>query len=299
MDKVSYDYYRIFYYVAKYGSISRAAEILHSNQPNITKYMNNLESQLGCRLMTRSNKGVTLTPEGEKLYVHVQIAYSQLREAENELSGVGKMRTGTIRIGATETALYGVLLDVLAKFRAAYPGIRLHITNGSTSSTAAALRKGLLDLAVVTSPTDSLPDIQSTPLLAFKEILVAAACSDYSKERRINPSEVFTYPIVSLGRHAKTYEFYSHLFLPYGLEWQPDIDLATSDQILPMVRAGLGIGFVPEFMAMRDLEQKVIVPIEVVGLKPERTIVLLEDKTKCLSAAAAALREMMLSDAKG
>lgn len=299
MDKVSYDYYRIFYYVAKYGSISRAAEILHSNQPNITKYMNNLESQLGCRLMTRSNKGVTLTPEGEKLYIHVQIAYSQLREAENELSGVGKMRTGTIRIGATETALYGVLLDVLAKFRAAYPGTRLHITNGSTSSTAAALRKGLLDLAVVTSPTDSLPDIQSTPLLAFKEILVAAACSDYSKERRITPSEVFTYPIVSLGRHAKTYEFYSHLFLPYGLEWQPDIDLATSDQILPMVRAGLGIGFVPEFMAMRDLEQKVIVPIEVVGLKPERTIVLLEDKTKCLSAAAAALREMMLSDAKG
>ena len=297
MDKVSYDYYRIFYYVAKYGSISRAAEILHSNQPNITKYMNNLESQLGCRLMTRSNKGVTLTPEGEKLYVHVQIAYSQLREAENELSGVGKMRTGTIRIGATETALYGVLLDVLAKFRAAYPGIRLHITNGSTSSTAAALRKGLLDLAVVTSPTDSLPDIQSTPLLAFKEILVAAACSDYSKERRISPSEVFTYPIVSLGRHAKTYEFYSHLFLPYGLEWQPDIDLATSDQILPMIRAGLGIGFVPEFMAMLDLEQKVIVPIEVLGLKPERTIVLLEDKTKCLSAAAAALREMMLSDA--
>ena len=298
MDKVSYDYYRIFYYVAKYGSISRAAEILHSNQPNITKYMNNLESQLGCRLMTRSNKGVTLTPEGEKLYVHVQIAYSQLREAENELSGVGKMRTGTIRIGATETALYGVLLDVLAKFRAAYPGIRLHITNGSTSSTAAALRKGLLDLAVVTSPTDSLPDIQSTPLLAFKEILVAAACSDYSKERRITPSEVFTYPIVSLGRHAKTYEFYSHLFLPYGLEWQPDIDLASSHQILPMIRAGLGIGFVPEFMAMRDLEQKVIVPIEVLGLKPERTIVLLEDKTKCLSAAAAALREMMLSDAK-
>lgn len=298
MDKVSYDYYRIFYYVAKYGSISRAAEILHSNQPNITKYMNNLESQLGCRLMTRSNKGVTLTPEGEKLYVHVQIAYSQLREAENELSGVGKMRTGTIRIGATETALYGVLLDVLAKFRAAYPGIRLHITNESTSSTAAALRKGLLDLAVVTSPTDSLPDIQSTPLLSFKEILVAAACSDYSKERRITPSEVFTYPIVSLGRHAKTYEFYSHLFLPYGLEWQPDIDLATSDQILPMVRAGLGIGFVPEFMAMRDLEQKVIVPIEVVGLKPERTIVLLEDKTKCLSAAAAALKQMMLSEAE-
>ena len=298
MDKVSYDYYRIFYYVAKYGSISHAAEILHSNQPNITKYMNNLESQLGCRLMTRSNKGVTLTPEGEKLYAHVQIAYSQLREAENELSGVGKMRTGTIRIGATETALYGVLLDVLAKFRAAYPGIRLHITNGSTSSTAAALRKGLLDLAVVTSPIDFLPDIQSTPLLAFKELLVAAACSDYSKERRITPDEVFIYPIVSLGRHAKTYDFYSHLFLPYGLEWQPDIDLATSDQILPMIKAGLGDGFVPEFMAKRDLGEKTIVPIEVIDLKPEMENIQQEDKTKFHSPAVASLRRMMLSKAE-
>ena len=298
MDKVSYDYYRIFYYVAKYGSISHAAEILHSNQPNITKYMNNLEAQLGCRLMMRSNKGVTLTPEGEKLYAHVQIAYSQLREAENELSGVGKMRTGTVWIGATETALYGVLLDVLAKFRAAYPGIRLHITNGSTSSTETALRKGLLDLAIVTSPIDSLPDMQSTSLLTFQEILVAAACSDYSQKRRITPEEVLTYPIIGLGRHAKTYEFYSHLFLPYGLEWQPEIDLATSDQILPMIKAGLGIGFVPEFLAMGDLEQKAIVPIEVAGLKPERAIVLLEDKTKCLSAAAAALKRMMLAAAK-
>lgn len=298
MDKVSYDYYRIFYYVAKYGSISHAAEILRSNQPNITKYMNNLESQLGCRLMTRSNKGITLTPEGEKLYAHVQIAYSQLREAESELSGVGSMRTGTVRIGATETALYGVLLDVLAKFRAAYPGIRLYITNGSTSSTAAALHKGLLDLAVVTSPIDFLPDIQSTHLLTFEEVLVAAASSDFSQKRRITPSEVFSYPIVSLGRHAKTYDFYSHLFLPYGLEWQPDIDLATSDQILPMIKAGLGIGFVPKFMAARDLEQKTIVPIEVIGLKAERAIVLLEDKTKCLSAAAAALKQMMLSEAE-
>ena len=62
--EITYDYYRIFYYAAKYKSFSKAAEILMSNQPNITHFMNNLENQLGCRLFIRSNRGVTLTREG-------------------------------------------------------------------------------------------------------------------------------------------------------------------------------------------------------------------------------------------
>ena len=53
--EITYDYYRIFYYAAKYKSFSKAAEILMSNQPNITHFMNNLENQLGCRLFIRSN----------------------------------------------------------------------------------------------------------------------------------------------------------------------------------------------------------------------------------------------------
>ena len=73
--EINYDYYRIFYYVAKYKSFTQAANILMNNQPNITRSMNNLENQLGCRLFIRSNRGVTLTREGEKLYKHVTIAY--------------------------------------------------------------------------------------------------------------------------------------------------------------------------------------------------------------------------------
>lgn len=65
--EITYDYYRIFYYAAKYKSFSKAAEILMSNQPNITHFMNNLENQLGCRLFIRSNRGVTLTREGEAI----------------------------------------------------------------------------------------------------------------------------------------------------------------------------------------------------------------------------------------
>ena len=51
--EITYDYYRIFYYVATYQSFSKAAKILMSNQPNITRFINNLENQLGCKLFVR------------------------------------------------------------------------------------------------------------------------------------------------------------------------------------------------------------------------------------------------------
>lgn len=59
-----FDYYRIFYYVAKYKSFSKAAKFLHNNQPNITRCMNIMESELGCTLFIRSHRGIKLTPEG-------------------------------------------------------------------------------------------------------------------------------------------------------------------------------------------------------------------------------------------
>ena len=67
---VSFEYYRFFYFVAQYKSFTKAAEILNNNQPNITRCMNILENELECKLFVRSNRGVTLTPEGEKLFQH-------------------------------------------------------------------------------------------------------------------------------------------------------------------------------------------------------------------------------------
>ena len=68
---ISYDAYRTFYTVAKLGSFTRAANALMSSQPNLTRTIRNLESVLGCTLFVRSNRGVSLTPEGEKLFARV------------------------------------------------------------------------------------------------------------------------------------------------------------------------------------------------------------------------------------
>ena len=125
---ITYDYYRIFYFVAQYHSFTKAAEILKNNQPNITRCMNNLESELGCKLFIRSHQGVTLTAEGEKVYERVAVAYEQLRTVEEELALERSLESGLITIGASETALRLMLLSRLEHFHtldaAGHPGAR-------------------------------------------------------------------------------------------------------------------------------------------------------------------------------
>ena len=91
---INYDYYRIFYVVAQCRSFTRAAELLKNNQPNITRCMKNLEQELGCKLFHRSNKGITLTPEGQRFYRRVAAAVEQLQLGEEEIPGTAAWRAG-------------------------------------------------------------------------------------------------------------------------------------------------------------------------------------------------------------
>ena len=146
----TYDYYRIFYHVAQQHSFTKAAEVLHNNQPNITRCMNNLETELGCHLFVRSNHGVSLTPEGQKLFNHVAIAFEQLELGETELKRDQSLTSGLISIGVSENALRIMLLPKLEAFHNLYPHVRLKISNHSTPQAIASLESGLVDFAVVT-----------------------------------------------------------------------------------------------------------------------------------------------------
>ena len=112
---VNFEYYKIFYYVAKYRNFTKAAQALENSQPNITRAMNCLEQQIHTTLFVRTNRGVQLTPEGEKLYTHVSAAMVQLMTAEEELTDSTGLSHGSIAIGASETALNIFLLDKIGR----------------------------------------------------------------------------------------------------------------------------------------------------------------------------------------
>ncbi len=291
--EINYDYYRIFYYVAKYKSFTQAANILMNNQPNITRSMNNLENQLGCRLFIRSNRGVSLTPEGDRLFHHVSIAYKQLQMAETELGRGKSIQDGTVSIGASETALHELLLSRLSEFHTLFPGVHIRIANFSTPQAVSALKKGLVDFAVVTSPSDTSPPFRETPLKQFREILVGGSNYAFLSGSRRRLAELTDYPLVCLGKSTKTYEFYHTFYQSLGLTLLPDVEAATADQLLPLIRNNLGIGFVSENLAREDLESGKVVQIPLDEKIPLRSICLVEDTSRSLNPCACQLAKLL------
>ncbi|MBS6395999.1 MAG: LysR family transcriptional regulator [Clostridiales bacterium] len=290
---ITYDYYRIFYYVAKYKSFTRAASILMNNQPNITRSMNNLERQLGCSLFIRSNRGVELTPEGQKLYEHVTVAFEQLQAAELELANGNNLESGTVTVSASETALHGVLLPVLRSFHTSYPGIRIRISNHSTSQAVQAVKNGLVDFAAVTTPTDVSRPLKEIKLKEFHEVLVCGRRYSFLAKDTQHLSGLKDYPLISLGKETKTYELYTSLYLKYGLVMSPDIEVATADQLIPTILHDLGIGFVPEPFVKNHTGKEPLYVIPLAEDIPSRSICLVEDTSRPLSIAANTLKNML------
>ena len=130
--QISYDYYRTFYYVAKLQSFTKAALALGGNQPNITRTIKNLEHTLGCTLFSRSNRRAELTPEGEKLFAHVSVAFEHLEAAEKEIALDRSLQSGIVTVSASESALHCFLLPILRNYRQQYPGVHIQVITDST-----------------------------------------------------------------------------------------------------------------------------------------------------------------------
>lgn len=290
---ISYEYYRIFYYVAKYENLTRAAAELMSSQPNVTRAMKNLEGELGCTLFIRSNRGIKLTPEGEKLYAHISIAESHIRMGEEELSMSKELQSGSISIGASEVALRCFLLPVLKSFKEKYPHIRLCLSNHSTPQAISALRSLQADIAFVTTPLGDASGLSVKPVKEIKEVAVCASSFPCDTKKAISLKELSELPLISLGSETRTHHMYSHWFSAHGLDFVPDIEASTADQILPLVENGLGIGFVPEdFLA--SLNTGDIIRLRLKEPVPPRQICLVKRTGQALSIAAGALEKMIL-----
>lgn len=287
---ITYDYYRIFYYVVKCGSFTKAAEILGNSQPNITRSMNNLEAQTGLKLFVRSKYGVRLTPEGEQLYEHVKVAFFHLTQAEEEMEKGGGLESGNVVIGVSEIALHEVLLPKLALFHKRYPGVKIQLTNQSTPETIASLKKELVNFALVTSPFEIHAPFQAKKLLDFKEILVAGNEFCDLKNRIVELEELKNYPWVSLMPGTATRDYYDDFFAMNNIKFEPQFMAATMNQVLPMIKAGLGIGFVPANMVDNEMNA---FEIQVKNEPKPRSVYLITDTEHPLSAAAIKLIEMI------
>lgn len=290
---INYEYYRIFYYVAKCKSFTTAAEILHNNQPNLSRIIKLLEHELGCCLFIRSNKGISLTPEGERLYSHVKLAVEQLQTAEEEIKKVAGLHEGMITIGASETALHMLLLPVLKEFKKEYPNVRVRIQNHLTTQAIASVRQGSVDFAVVASPADISAPLTALSLMQFQDVLIGGRDFAALSSTPHSLQDLNAYPLICLGDDTMTYRFYDAFYRSHGLLLKPELEAATTDQILPMVKSNLGLGYIPEIFAKKALALGEVCEISLQEALPPREIFLVENEERPLSITAGALKNML------
>ncbi|MBQ7919855.1 MAG: LysR family transcriptional regulator [Lachnospiraceae bacterium] len=296
---ISYEYYRIFYYVAKYKNLTQAAEVLHNNQPNVSRTIKVLEHELGCNLLIRSNRGISLTPEGEALYNHVKIAVEQLQSAEDEIVKSVNMEKGSITIGASETALRLVVLPMLNEFKKSYPDIRIRILNHLTTQAIESVKNGTVDFSVVATPAIIDKSLKAYPIMQFRDILIGGTSYALYKDQELSLKEITSYPLVCLGEGTMTYQFYEKFYRENNVELRPEFEAATTDQILPMVENNLGIGYLPDIYAQDALEKERVYRLRLKEQIPKREVCFVENKNYPLSVAAKALKALIIEkDAK-
>ena len=124
-----------FYTVANTGNISKAAKELYISQPAISKSIQKLEEGVGCKLFSRSSRGVVLTDEGKLLYDHVSSAFETLTLGEEKLKRSIELGVGHLKIGVSATLCKYLLLPYLQEFIRQNPHVSISITCQSTNET--------------------------------------------------------------------------------------------------------------------------------------------------------------------
>lgn len=282
---VSYDSYKVFYYVAYYQNITLAAKALFLTQPTVSHSILNLEKELNCRLFIRSKKGMRLSPEGELLFEHISKAYKEISLGEEKLQEYLNMGKGLIKIGASETSLRNYLTPVLGQFKAKYPNIQLHIRNTTGPIASKDLKNGALDFAILSTPlADDSLTIQT--LRDFSMVCIAGPSYFHLADQPLSYQEVYNYPLICLEPGTSGRQYLDNLFISYGIHLQPDIELSSSDLITPMTEQNMGIGFVPRVFAEHALKSRRVVELSLTEALPDRSICILTSPQRQLSVAS-------------
>lgn len=141
---------KYFLAVAREGSITKAANSLHLTQPTLTRQLQDLEKELGQKLLVRG----TLTPEGIIFKKRAEEIVEIVEKTENEFRSLSDTISGDIYIGGGETDSMKYIAKIMKEIQDEYPQVKFHIYSGNAEDVTEKLDKGLLDFGVLIQPID-------------------------------------------------------------------------------------------------------------------------------------------------
>ena len=254
--------YRIFYTVANTGNISKAAKELYISQPAISKSIQKLEESVGCKLFSRSSRGVVLTDEGKLLYEHVSEAFETLTLGEEKLKRSIELGVGHLKIGVSSTLCKYLLLPYLKEFIRQNPHISISISCQSTNDTLKLLEDNKIDIGLIGKP-ENLKNIHFDFLEEIEDIFVAA--KDYLrnlKARGIQKDHILqSSTLMLLDKNNMTRQYIDDYLQENQIIIKDSIDISSMDLLIDFARIGVGVACVIKNFVREDLENGTLVEI--------------------------------------
>lgn len=286
------EYYKVFYHVARCGSLTLAAQELSISQPAVSQSVKLLETSVGVKLFVRSAKGVKLTKEGELLYSYVAGGYEQIEMGEKKLKQMMDLELGEIRIGASDMTLRFYLLPYLERFHELCPGIKVMVTNAPTPETLVFLKSGKIDFGVVSTPFSG-EGVHSETVREIEDIFVAGRQFFQYKNKTLDLHDLENLPLITLEKNTSTRSCMDSFLAENGVRINPEFELATSDMIVQFALRNLGVACVVRDFAQPYLEAGTLFELRFESSLPAREMELVTNEKLPPTSASAKFLEML------
>lgn len=232
---------KTFVAVAREGSITRAAEVVHLSQPAVSAHIKAIEDALGLSLFDRTSKGMVLTREGQRLLSRAEHTLAAHQELLDEAARSRGQLAGKLRLGAGSNSNNEAIGQLLTTFSERYPDVEVTLKHGTSAEILAGLRSGALDAGFYNEAAEPDPDLATLEVSKFK-IFVAAARGQVDPSRPLDWKALaelpWIYPPASAccGRTAEAL-FKAHQVRPARI-----ISVDRQALTRTLVSSGLGVG---------------------------------------------------------
>ncbi len=234
---------RYFLTVAREGSITGAANYLHLTQPTLSRQLQDLEKELGQKLLIRGKHKVILTPEGMMLRKRAEEIVELVDKTEADFRSINDIIGGDIYIGSGETDSMKYIAEIMKDIQQIYPDIKFHIYSGNAEDVTEKLDKGLLDFGILIQPIDlskynniALPEKDVWGVIMRKD-------SPLANKKEIKLEDLISVPLIASRQMSEKYSARSGFLSWFGKDFKKLNIVATYNLVYNaaiMVRAGIG-----------------------------------------------------------
>lgn len=265
MNNISLDLYKLFYTVANFGNISKAAESLYISQPAVTQSIHKLEAELGGTLFYRVPKGVVLTEEGKKLYSYIKNSIEIMENAEKKFSQYVNLEEGTIRVSCGNTFGNSFLYKSILEFSSMFPNINIEVSSYITRNAIDLLSKGKLDIVIFKMTNFDIPN--NVEIIEGKEDkLCLYASKEYLKEHTVaSYDDLKDCNIIFTGKNSNTAREVNEFFKQNDINVSVRYTASSSEARKYFALNNMGIAVGQESLIEKELREGSLVKL---NLKP-------------------------------